>query len=360
MLSFLMKMATSGSTRVRAPLRLGLAGGGTDVPPYAACYGGRVVSLAIGRYAETHIQQAESRTTMTAVDLGTTVTSIPQDIQSFRRSLPLHAAAYEHLMHLYNGGALAPVQITTRVDAPMGSGLGASSALAVSLVAALTKHLNVHMTPQRTAETAWYVERRVCGMVGGWQDHYAAAFGGCNLFEGTDGQHVKVRPLNLSPRTAERLQASILLYFGGIADDSAQQSLRQSQAVADHDTRVLSALHRIQRQVDPMVAALEQGDLTSVAALLRQGWTAKQQLQSTTADDAQKRIFQLLDHFPDSAGKTCGAGTNRVLMLFVRPSDRERLLRQLKREFSGWIAHSSCDYDGALSLDVASTQLDGL
>ena len=178
--------------RSRAPLRLGIAGGGTDVSPYSDEFGGCVLNATINMYAHAFIDDEinENKVIFEAKDLGLRETIDLNQPLNLDGKLKLHRAVYKRVMDDFNGGNLIPMRITTYSDAPPGSGLGSSSTMVVSILEGLRQLLSLPMGEYDLAHLAYEIERIDCGLSGGKQDQYAATFGGFNFMEFNKDDHV--------------------------------------------------------------------------------------------------------------------------------------------------------------------------
>src|ERR1700722_2737615 len=197
--------APARTVRSRAPLRLGLAGGGTDVSPYCDLYGGMVLNATIDRYCYATLEsRSDGRVLLAAPDLRQC-----EDLdQVGAPGLPIHAAVYRRMCRDFDLGTPA-LTITTVSDAPPGSGLGSSSTLVVSLIEAFREYFGLRIAKYEVGGLAYEVERHDCGLKGGRQDQYAATFGGFNIMEfGADGR-VIVSPLRLKPAIVQEFEASM-------------------------------------------------------------------------------------------------------------------------------------------------------
>jgi len=184
--------------RSRAPLRLGLAGGGTDVSPYSDEFGGAILNVTIDRYAFAFIEgSADWKVRFIAADLGIEE-CLPLDMDAIANArLRLHSAVYRRMIQEFGGGRPLAITIRTSVDAPAGSGLGSSSALVVALVEAFRAVLELPLGPYEVAHLAYEIERVDLNLAGGKQDQYAAAFGGINFIEFMANDRVIVNPLRV-------------------------------------------------------------------------------------------------------------------------------------------------------------------
>ena len=201
--------------RARAALRLGLAGGGTDLSPFCDEYGGAVLNCTIERYAYAFIAaRADGKLVFAAKDLGRSE-SFHDPASAAGSELALHRGVYLRMMADYNQGRLLPLTVTTTVDAPMGSGLGSSSALVVALVDAFRHLLDPPLGPYEVVRLVFEIERVDLGLSGGKQDHCAAAFGDANFIDFRAGDRVIVNPLRMPIRVLNELESCMVTAFTG-------------------------------------------------------------------------------------------------------------------------------------------------
>jgi D-glycero-alpha-D-manno-heptose-7-phosphate kinase len=214
--------------RARAPLRLGFAGGGTDVSPYSDTFGGCVLNATIGMFAHCSIEvRSDQKVKFVALDHEQEVESHTDADITPSGPLALHKAVYRRIVRQYLGGACLPVTVMTASDAPAGSGLGSSSTLVVAMIEAYRELLALPLGEYDVAHLAYVIEREDVGQAGGRQDQYAATFGGINFIEFTAGQAI-VNPLRIRQSTLMELEAMLVLYLTGISRESAKIIAQQS------------------------------------------------------------------------------------------------------------------------------------
>lgn len=208
--------------RSKAPLRLGLAGGGSDVSPYSDMYGGLVLNATINLYAYCTIEETSDNTiSIHAYDSNNYEETFPS-----QKALPIDGNAilvkgvYNRIVKDYDFDSLS-FKKTTYNDAPAGSGLGTSSTMVVTILKAFIEWLGLPLGDYELARLAYEIERKDLGLAGGKQDQYAAAFGGFNYMEFLKDDMVIVNPLKVKRWVQDELEASMLLYFTGKSRSSA-------------------------------------------------------------------------------------------------------------------------------------------
>jgi len=223
--------------RARAPSRLGLAGGGTDLSPYCDQFGGAVLNTTIDRFAYAFITpRDDGKVVFRAKDLGReeVLEAAPRLPQA---SLQLHRGVYERMVRDHNGGRAVSATITTTVDAPMGSGLGSSSALVVALVDAFRVLFGAPLGQYDVAHLAFEIERLDLGLAGGKQDQYAAAFGGTNFIGFLAKDRVIVNPLRVSDSARNEFESSLVICSSGRSRDVTVIFEQQTAGIVDQSAR---------------------------------------------------------------------------------------------------------------------------
>jgi D-glycero-alpha-D-manno-heptose-7-phosphate kinase len=315
--------------RARAPLRLGLAGGGTDLSPYCDEFGGAVLNTTIDRFAYAFITpRGDGRLVFRARDLRCEETLEPAAELPEARLL-LHRGVYERMVREHNGGQSIAATVTTTVDAPLGSGLGSSSALVVALVDAFRALFAAPLGQYDVAHLAFEIERLDLELAGGKQDQYAAAFGGANFIEFLDKDRVIVNPLRVSDGARNELESSLVTCFSGRSRDAAEVIERQTAGIMDHSIRALAALDRLKADAIEMKNALLAGDIRAMARILDDSWQAKKQTATGISTDRIEALCDIAFANGALAGKVSGAGGGGFLMFIVDPEDRLGLIEAL-------------------------------
>lgn len=312
------------SVRCKAPLRISLAGGGTDVPPYPAEYGGAVLSATINLYARCLIRTADANTvTVRSLDLDQVATFESNSVPVFDGNLDLVKAVFRRLRVRQIGG----LQLVLQCDAPPGSGLGSSSALVVAIVAALSKFFDLRLSPQEIARVAYVVERQDLGIAGGMQDQYSAAFGGLNYIEFSHS--VEVMPIRLSESMRREFEEHMFLCFTGKTRSSSGILERQTNNVLDADFTTMEGLMHLKRLALELRRKLHTDDLDGVAKVLDEGWHYKKGLASGISNIQLEEIYQEAMANGATGGKLLGAGGGGYFLFLVDPERKEALARSL-------------------------------
>jgi len=310
-----------------APLRISFAGGGTDVPPYPATYGGAVLSVTIDRCATADLRpRADGDYHVESLDLMARAAFAPHEL-TFDGHLDLVKAVLRELAASRPGRGL---DLTLATDAPPGSGLGSSSALVVAMLAAVGAATGRHWSPAELARTAYQVERVDLKIEGGMQDQYAAAFGGLNFIEFHGDDRVEVRPLWVDGETMDELERSLLLAWSGQSRTDGGILRRQVDGVLLGSADSLATLSALKALAETMRDALLGGDLATFAEGLHEGWQQKRRLATGIATPRLDELYAVGRAAGAAAGKVLGAGGGGFLLFSTPPQRRERVAAALE------------------------------
>jgi D-glycero-alpha-D-manno-heptose-7-phosphate kinase len=335
-----------GSMRIvhaKAPLRLGLAGGGTDVSPYSDEFGGQVLNATISLFTHCHIAEARSETEFCAADHGESAL-LDADRETNNLSLMLHQAVYRRMVRDFLNGEAPALRVTTYSDAPPGSGVGSSSALVVAMVKAYAEYLRLPLGEYEVARLAYEIERVDCGLAGGKQDQYAAAFGGFNFMEFGPGERVIVSPLRLRRDRVHDLEAHLLLYYTGRSRQSAAIIEKQIHAARTSERSALEAMHALKQAAHDMKEALLRGQILRVLEILCASWHAKKRMAAGISNSQIEQAAEVAIAAGALGLKVSGAGGGGFMMIAVEPPRRYSVLRGLERLGGGVFAFSFSDH----------------
>lgn len=309
------------TVRASAPLRISFVGGGTDFPHYYEVHGGAVLSATIDHCANVTVTPRRGhRVRIRSLELGHLVEYHLEDGPIYDGVMDLPKAAIERI------GVDAGVDVEIVSDAPPGSGLGGSSALVTACVAALAMLGGRSLSADEVARLSYEIEREDLGIAGGWQDQYAAAFGGFNLLEFSD-IGVTVTPARLSTERLGDLRAHLLLcYTGGVRTDLGLIDA-QIRMYEEGREETIVGMKQLQAMAYEMRQVIESGDLDELGALLRSAFRSKKLMNPHITDGTPiERLLDLADEAGASGGKLCGAGGGGYLLLACRP-ERQAAVR---------------------------------
>ncbi len=334
--------------RSRAPLRLGLAGGGTDVSPYCDTYGGLVLNATIDRYCYATLEETvDDAVEFLAPDIGV-VDNMTGDPAGLSTPLNLHRAIYHRLVREFDLGTPG-VRLTTISDAPPGSGLGSSSTLVVSVVEAFREFFGLPLGEYDVARLAFEIERKDYGQAGGSQDQYAATFGGFNVMEFGPAGRIIVNPLRIKEATLRELEASILLFHTGVSRNSADIIARQTTYISAGAASQLEATHKLKDEAIAMKEALLKGDLVALAEVLDRGWQAKKQLAEGISNPRIDECFDVAVRAGALAGKVSGAGGGGYVLFLTDPVRRPAVMAALDALCIGAVQPTHFVSEGAVA-----------
>jgi D-glycero-alpha-D-manno-heptose-7-phosphate kinase len=335
--------------RSRAPLRLGLAGGGTDVPPYCDDFGGAVLNATIDYYAYAALEPLDTgRVEFVSADLNETAGYQARPELASDGRLDLFKAVYNHVVRVYNHGSPLSLRMSTRVDVPAGSGLGSSSTLVVAMLAAYFEWLSVPLSEYEIAQTAFVIEREEAGLKGGMQDQYAAAFGGFNFMEFGRNGRVLVNPLRIKSWVVSELEASLLLFFTGRSRASADIILEQSRNVRDRNAPALEAMHSIKEEAFRMKECLLRGDFNQLHEVLRGSWESKKRMATRITNDSIERLYACALGAGAHCAKISGAGGGGFMWVLTDPIHKDKVAAALLANQEGGIAYGCHFTDGGV------------
>ena len=310
----------------KAPLRMALAGGGTDLEPYYSRYGGFVLNATIDQYAYCKVEPSREWC-FKSIDLGIEEKhNLWNNVEYIDSKLKLLINSYQYLT---KDVEREPVKITTYVEAPPGSGLGSSSALVVALIAAIAEYYNVPLGEYDMAEYAIEIERKICDLPGGKQDQFAAAFGGFNFMEFLKDGRTIVNPLRLNQKTQNMMELSTVLYYVGKPREDSRVIENTAKGLVDSKT-VLNATHEIRNACINYKRSLLMGDFDMISELMETYWRMKLETNPHVASPEILDSYDFARKNGATAAKISGAGGGGHMVLFTEFEERHRLISALK------------------------------
>lgn len=317
--------------RSKAPLRLGLAGGGTDVSPYSDIYGGAILNATISMYAyATIIPRDDGKIIFRAIDKNESYEFESTMFIPLNGELNLLRGIYNRIVKDYSKKPLS-FELSTYVDAPPGSGLGTSSTLVVAILGAFVEWLNLPLGEYDLARLAYDIERIDLGMAGGKQDQYAATFGGVNFMEFYKDDKVIVNPLRIRSNYLNELAYNLVLYYTETSRNSSQIIEKQAGNVVNNELQSIEATHKLKEQSILMKEALLKGELNKVGEILDFGWENKKLLAEGITNPEIEKIYKIAKKNGASGGKVSGAGGGGFMIFYCPDNKRSQVVRALEK-----------------------------
>jgi len=318
--------------RSKAPLRLGLAGGGTDVSPFSDLYGGLILNATINLFAYCSIEILNSdKIIIDAPDIGQyleydAALELPID-----GNLDIHKGVYNRIVKDFGIQKPLSFKITTHSDAPPGSGLGSSSTMVVAILKAFTEWLNLPLGEYDLGHLAYEIERKDLKLTGGKQDQYAAAFGGFNFMEFHKEDRVVVNPLRIKRWIVDELETSLVLYYTGASRSSAAIIEEQKMNTTSGNVVAIDAMHSIKQSSSDMKEAILKGDVPKFSSILEDAWVNKKKMAKSISNNMIEDVFTVATQAGAITGKVTGAGGGGFIMFVVEPTKRVQVINELKK-----------------------------
>ncbi len=326
------------SVHAKAPLRVDFTGGWTDVPEYAARETGAVVAAAVGLYAYVDAFLGGMKIKFAAEDLGERVTYQSSGFIRYDGRLDLHKAALNLLP--VTGG----IELLSRSDAPSGSGLGASGALDVALVAVLAHCRREPYDESALAELGFMLETQELGLLGGRQDQLTAALGGFQRYDFGDDR-VEARRLSVTQEAADDLACHTTIVYTGQSHFSSATHAYVWDAYRNKDPQVLRALSTMRELSDRAAIELEAGQWQSLATTIDENWQAQRRLHPTIASERSEAIEAAMREAGAWGVKATGAGAGGCLLV-LGPRASRAAVRDAARRAGGVVLETTFAMEG--------------
>jgi len=298
----------------KAPFRLGLAGGGSDVSPYCDIYGGAVVNATINKYAHASIiPRNDGKIVFIQENSGLKWTGAAEKAIDIHDDFYLQQGIYNYMVEHYQLDAQS-FELVTSMDVPTGSGLGTSSTLVVAIIAAFAEWLKLPLGNHDTAKMAYEIERIYLQKNGGRQDQYAATFGGFNYIEFKKDNSVIVDPVHLDPNFLNALSYALVLFYMKTSRASAKIIAKQQDNIRKGKIEALEATHELKNSTQAMKEALLKSDLRTVGRLMDESWHNKKKLSSHITNSKIDAIYDTAKRAGAIGGKISGAGGGGFMM----------------------------------------------
>jgi len=318
----------------RAPTRITLGGGGTDLESYYSKYGGFLIAGAINKYCTILASPrfySDIRLSYSKAELKKNVSDIEHRI--FRAALEFTEIKDS-------------IELHSTADVPAGCGLGTSSSFTVALLNGLHTYKRQFITQKQIAEEACHIEINVLGEPIGKQDQYMAAFGGLTCLTFEKNGDVLVEPLRVAPEVHDQLESNLIMFFTG-TERSASAILRdQDTKSKNDDAAVLENLHQIKEIGLQTRKYLENGQVDMLGELFRTHWETKKKRSPNISNPEIDECYETALKHGAMGGKLIGAGGGGFLMFYCKNGEKHKVIKSIQKMGLKW-ERFHFDYEGA-------------
>ena len=333
--------------RSKAPLRIGLAGGGTDLDTYCNHHTGLVLNTTISLFVHCTIEETNNNTIVfEATDINEKITLESKMEYPIDGEMDLFKGVYNKIVKNYIKKPLS-FKLTTYSDIASGSGLGGSSTLVVSMIKCFSEWLSLPLGDYDIAILAYEIEREDIKIVGGAQDMYSATFGGFNFIEFYDQKRVIVNPLRIKSNIINELEASSVLYYTNISRSASQIEDEKRRLLKKKKS--LEAMHVIKNDAIKMKEAILKGDLESVSEIIGSSWFNKKIVSKSVSNNYIDLVYDIALNNGAKSGKVCGAGGGGFMYFLVDPIGKNKLIKALNEIENGQVVNFNYITEGTTS-----------
>lgn len=337
--------------RSRAPLRIGLAGGGTDVSPYSDIYGGAILNATVSMYAYATIEPMDNgKIIFDSLDRGMYLELDAEEQLEINGEFDLFKGIYNRIVKDYIKKPLS-FRLSTYVDAPPGSGMGTSSTLVTTILGAFTEWLRLPLGEYDIAWLSFLIEREDLKMAGGKQDQYAATFGGVNFMEFYADNKVIVNPLRISSKYLNELAYNIVLYYTETSRLSSSIIEMQQKNVLAKNEQSIESMHQLKEGAVRMKESLLKGDLDNIGLLLDKSWQFKKQMAVGITNPMIDDIYSTAIDAGALGGKISGAGGGGFMFFYCPGETRHKVIGALN-SFGGQVKRYQFTKNGLASWTI--------
>ena len=328
----------------RAPLRIGISGGGTDIEFFSKKSAGCVINGTINLYSSCVIKLTNKKYhSFTSLNNNQNVRIFKDSDMNLKHDsqLNLIIGVYKYFVKNFSIKISEKIDIQTYLDVPGGSGLGSSSAIIVSIIEGLKKTFNVNIDKYETSELAISIERGYLKIPGGKQDQYASVFGGINYIDFEKDGKVIVNQLNLDGNIIHELENNLILYYTGINRKKHEVIEQQIQNIKYLNKKTLDSLQKIKSECIEMKKILLTNELNLIPKRFIDSWAYKKKMSENVSDFTAENILNRSLKNGALAGKWSGAGGGGFMIFYTNFYNKKKLVDYLSNFEGGKIYNFS-------------------
>jgi D-glycero-alpha-D-manno-heptose-7-phosphate kinase len=296
----------------RSPLRLPLAGGGTDLESYYFSRGSSWISASINKFCYSIINKRFDKNFLIKYSKIEEVSSIDE----IEHNLVRETLRFFEIKE--------PLELTFTADVPGSTGLGSSAAFLVSLIASLNSYFSLNLSNLDFSRISTTIEKDILNQPIGLQDQYISSLGGLKQFYVSPAGELSFENLPISQDNLQMIQNSLVLVYTGIKRDSnsilSEQVLRSNK----NDSEVLNRLDYVKNQVPSIKKALLESDVNTLGNLFHEHWLLKSKQSPEMSSEYINDLYYKLIDCGAVGGKLIGAGGGGFLLFVV--NDKAKFL----------------------------------
>ncbi|HIH18583.1 TPA: hypothetical protein HA225_01250 [Candidatus Micrarchaeota archaeon] len=334
--------------KARAPSRIGIGGGGSDLPSFFESNGGAVLNVALNLFSYTKMSKngtGMSRVVSHDWEVDRQFDDLKLEFDSNKKE---NIDMVKAVMEVSGLSPKDGYDLVIHSTSPKNAGLAGSSALNASLLAAMFNMAGKSMMNRDAfARTAYKVEREILKRPGGYQDQYAAVFGGFNFIEFSKSG-IDIQPLRLEEDLIAEWHSSMMLFetpfprksFAHEVERAKEEDIRKGGDSVDY-------LRRIKEYAYGMKSSLIGGDVKRMGELLHLSWLEKKKLPGVSSDQIDA-LYNVAKESGAYGGKLCGAGGGGFLFVICDMADRKKIANAMGKA-GARVVNFDFDFEGMIS-----------
>lgn len=303
----------------KTPLRLSLAGGGTDLPEYYEKYGSHVITSAVNKNIFIFFKNWFDP----AIRLSYSKTEIVDNVENIKHPVIREVFKYFKLK--------SHLEMAILADLPAGTGMGSSGSFTVGLLNAVSSFKGKKETPKRLAELAFHFQRNVLHEAGGKQDQYASSYGGIISMKINKRGIVKVEKIKIDPAFIKKIESRILCVYSGIQRSAAKIQTKYSKSITAEKKDIIDSLHGIKKNSTTMQSCLINERLEEIGELFEEHWNLKKKISRDISNTKINKWHDLALSSGAIGGKMLGAGGGGYMLFFCKEGKRNNVKKTLNK-----------------------------
>ena len=321
----------------RAPLRISLGGGGTDLPSYYSKFGGFFISAAINKYTYVSVSKPYIEKIFLKYS----------KFEEVEKALDIKNSLIRETLLEFSEKPNEPIEVNSFADVPSGTGLGSSGCFTVTFLRSLASFYKKYPSQRELAEIACKVEIERLKEPVGKQDQYISAFGGINSFEIDRSGKVTISPIPSNADTLDELESNLLLFYTGQQRSASSILKDQEKRSSLSEKEIFENLHKTKELGKISFQLLKDSKLKQFALLMHEHWMNKRKRSSGMSNDFMDKVYDAAIDNGALGGKVVGAGGGGFLMFYT---ENKKPLREEMAKFKLKEMKFRFDYNGVQTL----------